>query len=257
MSVLKYRKPDGSIGTLGTPASSYVTSVNGKSGAVTGLYDSDNPPPYPVTSVNNETGDITVRRIYSPDGNAHISQANPDATHTRAFYAESTFNGVKSLISCSFDEDDNIHMQVKHGDDSWRDAILYTTKNPPPSSGGTGGITYQGVVSSSISGSGSDSVTANFSGLSDYIGGDGFVVFKYQVSTSDDTSVGFSIDGAGMVHTAMVGSSGPYPLGANGTFTVPLSIIDDTSITIENVSLGGAGASITISSSKFKAYVYN
>ena len=134
MSVLKYRKPDGSIGTLGTPASSYVTSVNGKSGAVTGLYDSDNPPPYPVTSVNNETGDITVRRIYSPDGNAHIRQANPDETHTRAFYAESTFNGVMSLISCSFDEDDNIHMQVKHGDGSWRDAILYTTKNPPPSS---------------------------------------------------------------------------------------------------------------------------
>lgn len=153
MSVLKYRKADGSIATLGTPASSYVTSVNGKSGSVTGLYDSDNPPPYPVTSVNGltgdvtlpesssgvssvngETGDITVMRIYSPDGNAYIRQANPDETHTRAFYAESTFNGVKSLISCSFDEDDNIHMQVKHGDGSWRDAILYTTKNPPPSS---------------------------------------------------------------------------------------------------------------------------
>ena len=60
MSVLKYRKPDGSIGILGTPASSYVTSVNGKSGSVTGLYDPDNPPPYPVTSVNGQTGAVTI-----------------------------------------------------------------------------------------------------------------------------------------------------------------------------------------------------
>lgn len=111
-----------------------VTSVNGKTGAVTGVYDAENPPPYPVTSVNDETGAITVKRIYSPDGNAHVRQANPDATHTRAFYAESTFDGVRSLISCSFDENDDIHMQIKRGDGSWRDAILYTTKNLPPSS---------------------------------------------------------------------------------------------------------------------------
>ena len=36
-----------------------VKSVNGKTGAVTGLYDANNPPPYPVTSVNGETGAIT------------------------------------------------------------------------------------------------------------------------------------------------------------------------------------------------------
>lgn len=98
------------------------------------VYTDITPPPYPVTSVNSETGNITVRRIYSADGNALIRQINPDATHARAFYSESTFGGVKSLISCFFDENDYIHMQIKHGDDSWRDAILYTTKNPPPSS---------------------------------------------------------------------------------------------------------------------------
>lgn len=36
-----------------------VTSVNGKTGAVSGLYDNDNQPPYPVTSVNGKTGAIT------------------------------------------------------------------------------------------------------------------------------------------------------------------------------------------------------
>lgn len=42
-----------------------VTSVNGKTGAVTGLYDQDNQPPYPVTSVNGKTGVVTG--LYSSD----------------------------------------------------------------------------------------------------------------------------------------------------------------------------------------------
>lgn len=36
-----------------------ITRVNGKTGDVTGLYDENNPPPYPVTSVNGKTGDVT------------------------------------------------------------------------------------------------------------------------------------------------------------------------------------------------------
>ena len=36
-----------------------VKSVNGKTGAVTGLYDANNPPPYPVKSVNGKTGAVT------------------------------------------------------------------------------------------------------------------------------------------------------------------------------------------------------
>ena len=48
-----------------------VTSVNGKTGAVGGLYSGDNPPPYPVTSVNGKTGDVTIEGgtgdAYSPN----------------------------------------------------------------------------------------------------------------------------------------------------------------------------------------------
>lgn len=60
MAVLKY-KSNGTIKTLGITQSgaSSVTSVNGKTGAVTGLYDADNPPPYPVSSVNGKTGAVT------------------------------------------------------------------------------------------------------------------------------------------------------------------------------------------------------
>ena len=60
MAVLKY-KSGGEVKTLGVAKSgiSGVYSVNGKTGAVTGLYDAENPPPYPVSSVNGKTGAVT------------------------------------------------------------------------------------------------------------------------------------------------------------------------------------------------------
>ena len=54
-----------------------VTSVNGKTGVVTGLYDQNNQPPYPVNKVNNKTGSISLKVVdvsngNSPDENAYI-----------------------------------------------------------------------------------------------------------------------------------------------------------------------------------------
>lgn len=68
MAVLKYRSTDGSIKTLGANYDVYsgnagVSSINGKTGVVTGVYDVDNPPPYPVTSVNGKTGAVTISEI--------------------------------------------------------------------------------------------------------------------------------------------------------------------------------------------------
>lgn len=69
MAVLKY-KSGNEIKTLGVTKSgvsveSGVYSVNGKTGDVTGLYDQNNPPPYPVRSVNGKTGDVSG--LYSAD----------------------------------------------------------------------------------------------------------------------------------------------------------------------------------------------
>lgn len=58
MAVIKYRASDGAIKTVPLIGQSGVTSINGKSGIITGVYDIDNPPPYPVTSVNGKTGSV-------------------------------------------------------------------------------------------------------------------------------------------------------------------------------------------------------
>lgn len=66
MAVLKYKSGD-KVKTLGLVKSgvSGVSSVNGKTGAVTGLYDENNQPPYPVKSVNGMTGDVKIATLNS------------------------------------------------------------------------------------------------------------------------------------------------------------------------------------------------
>lgn len=64
MAVLKY-KSGGEVKTLGvvksgTSVVSGVSSVNGKTGVITGVYDTNNQPPYPVRSVNGITGDVNI-----------------------------------------------------------------------------------------------------------------------------------------------------------------------------------------------------
>lgn len=65
MAVLKYKSKDGTIKTLALAAGGVagVASVNGKTGSVTGVYTSENPPPYPVKSVNGKTGDVIINEI--------------------------------------------------------------------------------------------------------------------------------------------------------------------------------------------------
>ena len=52
------------------PPSYPVTSVNGKTGTVTGLYDENNPPPYPVNSVNSKTGSVLLKVVDVSNGNS-------------------------------------------------------------------------------------------------------------------------------------------------------------------------------------------
>lgn len=113
MAVLKY-KSNGKIKTLGITeyVTTSVTSVNGKTGAVTGMYDKDNPPPYPVTSVNGKTGAVTdlygknnpppypVTSVNGKTGDVetyNIVTLDPN-TEKQTFTITKGFNIVKNIV---------------------------------------------------------------------------------------------------------------------------------------------------------------
>ena len=122
-----------------------VTSVNGQTGAVTvdtsTMYSPSNPPPYPVTSVNGQTGAVTVdtSTMYSPD--------NPPP------YPVTSVNGQTGAVTG-----------------------LYSSSNQPPYpvtsvNGKTGAVTVAGFSVSSprpivITNSNTDNVTLTLSGYS-------------------------------------------------------------------------------------------
>ena len=112
MAVLKYRASDGTIKTLGinqTGGISGVSSVNGKTGAVTGLYDAENPPPYPVISVNGKTGAIIG--LYSAE--------NPPPYPVKSVNGKTGDVTIESGVSS---------VNGKTGDVTG----LYSAENPPP-----------------------------------------------------------------------------------------------------------------------------
>lgn len=228
------------VNTLQQGVSDLVTEVNEK-------YSASNPPPYPVTMVNNQTGAITVRQIFSSNGNGRLAIPDPIADTYYMLYSQSDFNGITTSIASYFDINNNLHMFIQHGNGESTDSVVYTDNNPPPSSG----ITYKGVVSCTVSGSGTSRVTATFSGLSNYIGGNGFVVFKYRCSSDSSIAVYFNVDGAAGFHTALVG--GQYG-GGEGSFTVPLPIISGTNVSVVS---SNPATSIAMYNDGFTAYVYN
>ena len=103
-----------------------VTSVNGKNGAVTGLYDADNQPPYPVTSVNGKTGNVVLDEVPS---DAYTPSNQPP-------YPVTSVNGKTGAVVL-----DEVPANV------------YTPSNPPPYpvrsvNGLTGDVEISGSVKS-------------------------------------------------------------------------------------------------------------
>lgn len=111
-----------------------VTSVNGKTGVVTGLYDENNQPPYPVTSVNGSTGAVEIARLVSNDYSSYIEPQSASGfirncsswttldgkRYGWIFYSSPT--NMNTFHSSLYDEESN----------KWHDSTVYTTANPPP-----------------------------------------------------------------------------------------------------------------------------
>ena len=97
-----------------------VTSVNGKTGAVTGLYGADNEPPYPVTSVNGKTGAVEIAT-----GGLSVSNANSttpsgnntnNVTLTLNGYVQGKYKMIFVMFKCkSANVDASIKIQTGNG----------------------------------------------------------------------------------------------------------------------------------------------
>lgn len=186
-----------------------VTSVNGKTGAVGGLYSGDNPPPYPVTSVNGKTGDVTIEGgtadAYSP--------TNPPP------YPVTSVNGKTGAVTG-----------------------LYSADNAPPYpvtsvNGKTGAVE---IATGGLSVSNANSTTpANVNTSSVTLTLDGYVTGKYKMifvmfkcnSGNVDTSIKIQT-GNGYTIIACVSDSdgGVYSPFADGICCYPTALYDGNTI---------------------------
>ena len=186
-----------------------VTSVNGKTGAVGGLYSGDNPPPYPVTSVNGKTGDVTIE---GGTGNAY-SPENPPP------YPVTSVNGKTGAVTG-----------------------LYSAENVPPypvtSVNGktgaveiaTGGLSVSSANGMTPSGNNTNNVALTLNG---YVQGKYkmiFVMFKCK-SGNVDASIKIQT-GNGYTIMACVSDSdgGTYSPFADGICCYPTALYDGNTI---------------------------
>ena len=186
-----------------------VTSVNSKTGAVTGLYGADNPPPYPVTSVNGKTGDVTIE---GGTGDAY-SPSNPPP------YPVTSVNGKTGAVTG-----------------------LYSADNAPPypvtSVNGktgaveiaTGGITISNAEQTYPSDNNTNNVTLTLNG---YTAGKYKMIFIMFKCKSDNVDASIKVQtGNGYTIMACVSDSdgGTYSPFADGICCYPTALYDGNTI---------------------------
>ena len=123
-----------------------VTSVNGRTGAITGLYDASNPPPYPVRSVNGKTGDVVTPFIDSGDG--VLTLDTPAGAAHWSIEREIT-NSRKTEIQIGANTAGTApeaYIRLNNADDSYVEKKLLTSDDIPSSAGVVSVNNQTGVV---------------------------------------------------------------------------------------------------------------
>lgn len=106
-----------------------VISVNGKTGVVTGLYDAENPPPYPVTSVNGGVGNV---KITSFDGvNNKIVMNDGSITIGLRFLLDKVYKAGLRFNTGLPLKNGYYQLEVVNEYEN-RTSPVYTAYNPPP-----------------------------------------------------------------------------------------------------------------------------
>lgn len=188
-----------------------VTSVNGKTGDVTieggtgDAYSPDNPPPYPVTSVNGKTGAVTI----DVDTSGLYSPTNPPP------YPVTSVNGKTGAVTG-----------------------LYDASNPPPYpvtsvNGKTGAVAVSGITVGPVSpitptNINTDNVTLT---LNSYTKGKYKMVFVkfYCHSSNKDTSIRLRANASNVILYNGVSDfdGAQYDSGVEGVICYPTALDDE------------------------------
>lgn len=158
------------------------------------VYDTGNPPPYPVTSVNGQTGAITVQVAFGALNGDTVSFLQSSPSHSWSLDRE-TLDGAASIRIDTTGDEVSAYLDYVSNDESVHTTLKLLTPADIPSSSGVLSVNGQaGVVvltASDIQRSGStDSVEASLSSLetdtqnmSDKIGNVGNTSLQSQVNT--------------------------------------------------------------------------
>ena len=212
-----------------------VTSVNGKTGAVTGLYDASNPPPYPVTSVNGETGAVT---------GVYTIEFQPP-------YPVTSVNGKTGDVTGLYSADNKPPYPVKSVNGKTGAVTgLYDASNPPPYpvtsvNGKTGAVTVPGfsvgsaklITPTNIN---TDNVTLTLSGYTQGKYKMIFVLFDCY-STNKDTGIALRANTTNVTLYSGVSDydGGQYNYKVDGVICYPTAL-DDGGVLSLVASDGGA-----------------
>lgn len=199
-----------------------VTSVNGKTGSVTGLYDKSNPPPYPVTSVNGKTGAVTG--LYSADN--------------KPPYPVTSVNGKTGAVTGLYSADNKPPYPVKSVNGKTGAVTgLYDEGNPPPYpvtsvNGKTGAVTVSGfsvaaaklITPTNIN---TDNVTLTLSGYTQGKYKMIFVLFDCY-SSNKDTGIALRANTANVTLYSGVSDydGGQYNYKVDGVICYPTALDD-------------------------------
>lgn len=119
--------------------------VNGTS--LFNIYDAGNPPPYPVTSVNGETGDITIQVAFNSLTGDTISFITPSPAHSWSIDRE-TLDGAISLKLDTTNDTPSAYLEYVSSDETISRTIKLLTPDDIPSSSGVVSVNGEaGVVS--------------------------------------------------------------------------------------------------------------
>ena len=218
-----------------------VTSVNGKTGAVTGLYSADNPPPYPVKSVNGKTGAVTglydannppPYPVKSVNGKTGAVTGLYDANHQPP-YPVTSVNGKTGAVTIDVDT-----------------SGLYSPTNPPPYpvtsvNGKTGAVTVPSLAVSTAklitpTNINTDNVTLTLSGYTQGKYKMIFVLFDCH-SSNKDTGIALHANTANVTLYSGISDydGGQYDFKVGGVICYPTAL-DDGGVLSLVASDGGA-----------------